>query len=123
MNYNVNSETMRVKWMESIFTVFEGHRESLLCQSLRQRERGENIPPKTKSQQLSPRGLEAVNPNGLLQEELYLCDYLQDSALELNSSTLQDAEQGQRGACCDSEPCHLATHKGGMSLTLQSILP
>ena len=52
MKYYINSETVRVKWMESVFTVFKGHGESLLCQSLWERERGEHIPPKMKSQQL-----------------------------------------------------------------------
>lgn len=41
------------------------------------------------------RGHEAVNTDGLLKEELYLRDYLQDPALGLHS-TLQDAEQGQK---------------------------
>lgn len=52
MKYYINSETMGVKWMESIFTVFKGHRESLMCQSPWERERGEHIPPKMKSRPL-----------------------------------------------------------------------
>lgn len=105
MKYCINSETMGVKWIESIFTVFKGHRESLMCQSPWERERGEHIPPKMKSCQLRkrPRGHEAANANSLLKKELYLCDYLQDPAIRLHNN-LQEAEQGQKkqkGACWD----------------------
>lgn len=39
MKYCINSETMRVKWMASVFTVFKGHRESFLWQSVGERKR------------------------------------------------------------------------------------
>lgn len=84
--------------MASVFTVFKGHQESLLCQSVGERKRwthsSNNEKPEIKKR---PRGHETVNTDRFLQceEELYLWENLQDPAPGLQS-TLQGTEQEQK---------------------------
>lgn len=124
MKYYINSETMRVKWMASIFTVFKGHMESLLCQSVGKRwtHSSNNEKPAIKKR---PRVHEAVNSDSLREEELYLWD-LQGLPLgytvpcrALNSSVSHTTKRALAG----TKPCCLVTTTGGMSHNLQSITP
>lgn len=74
-------------------SIFKGHRESLLWQSVGERKRwthsSNNEKPAIKER---PRGREAVNTHSLHEEELYLGEKLQDPAPRLHSS-LQGTEQ------------------------------
>lgn len=106
MKYYINSETMGVKWMESIFTVFKGHGESLLCQSPWERERGEYLPlnlEKNKSQRLikeQDTGMdqnEAVNSVCSRRSCIHETVSKKDPAFGL-CCAIQDAEHRQKAA-------------------------
>ena len=129
MKYYINSETMGVKWMESIFTVFKWHGESLPCQSPWERERGEHIPVKMKSQKLRK------DQEGMMRLTLAVCSRRSCICKTISRTLPLDCivacrmlnrdrrSTTAKGCFLGPRPHCLPTYTGGTSLTLQSISP